>query len=163
MSFLNRHIKDLAKKYVKNNDKNSDKPQHIKTCRQYNENCHCELFSFLQNYQKERLSQKVRTISEMCIQLQLIFDAIVERDNAQLKRRLLDNSWYDVNSWNEDGITALHFACIIGDEQCVITLLENGACKLTEDIRGRTPLYYAKLMEHENCKIILERAEQLKF
>ena len=162
MSVFSRALENLAKRYVKNDDKKPDKPQHIQTCRQYNENCHCELFSFLQNYQEERLSQKVLTISQKCMQLQLIFDAILEKDNAQLKYLLLDNSWYDINSWNEDGITALHFACIIGCGQCVIILLEHGACKCIKDIRERTPLHYAELMEHENCKIILERAEQLK-
>ena len=162
MSFLNRYIKNLAKKCLKSNDKISDKSQQMKTCKQHDENCYCELFSFLKNDQKKRLSQKILTIREKSIQLQHIFDAIVERDDVQLKRLLLGNSWYDINSWNEDGITALHFACIVGSEQCVITLLENGACKFMEDIRGRSPLHYAKLMERENCKIILERAEQLK-
>ena len=160
MSLIKRKMKDLAKRYVKSSDNKCNKFQRIKTCREGSENCLCECISFLQNFYKRKCHQQVLTIKEKSIQLEHIFDAILEKDSIELKYILLQNSWYDINSLNEDGITTLHFASIVGDEQCILILLEYGACKYNEDIRGRTALHYAKLMEHENCQYILQRRKQ---
>ena len=160
MSFIKRKIKDLAKRYVRSNNNKYNKLQRIKTCRKGSKNCLCECISFLQNHHKRKCHQQVLTIKEKSIQLGHMFDAILEKNSIELKYILLQNSWYDINSLNEDGITTLHFASIVGDEQCILTLLEYGACKYNEDIRGRTALHYAILMEHENCQDILQRRKQ---
>ena len=157
MSFIKRKIKDLAKQCVKSNSNKSNKIQRIKTCREGSKNCLCECISFLHNYHKRKCHQQVLTIKEKSIQLEHIFDAILEKNSMELKYVLLQNSWYDINSLNEDGITTLHIASIVGDEQCILTLLEYGACKYNADIRGKTALHYAKLMEHETCQYILQR------
>lgn len=79
--------------------------------------------------------------------LSLTFFAI-QYKNVQLLEEVLERSLLDVNQHNEDGITATHFAAIVGSTDCISVLQQYGCCVNVLDIRGQTPLYYAKMMEN---------------
>ena len=77
----------------------------------------------------------------------VIFSAIYYRDKTLLKELLCSHS-IDVNSLNEDGISAMHFAAIVESVQCMQVLLEYGAFLESVDLRGQTPMHYALIMEN---------------
>ena len=76
--------------------------------------------------------------------LTMIFYAIQNNDTELLKNVLL--RFNHVNELNEDGISAIHFASIVGRTTCVKMLVENGANVHNTDERGRTALQYAITM-----------------
>ena len=61
--------------------------------------------------------------------------------------------YHDINTLNEDGKTALHMACEVGQYEIVSFLLDSGADTTILDDDGRDALNYAKLSG--NKKIIL--------
>jgi len=63
----------------------------------------------------------------------------------------------DVNEKDEDGRSALHFACGYGEIECARILLEAGATVDILDATKNTPLHYAAgYGEKESCELLLE-------
>ena len=77
-----------------------------------------------------------------------IFFAI-HSNNPELLDNILRASNIDVNELNEDGVSALHFASIVGCIRCLKILVQFGGCLKNEDIRGRAPLDYAASMDRK--------------
>lgn len=78
---------------------------------------------------------------------QVLFEAIQYKDTT-----LLDNVFdsypnLDINTFNEDGIAAIHFAAMVGSTQCISLMVENGADINLRDIRGNPPIHYAISMK----------------
>lgn len=90
------------------------------------------------------LDENERTLNSLIF---VIFSAIYYRDKTLLKELLCSHS-IDVNSLNEDGISAMHFAAIVESVQCMQVLLEYGAFLESVDLRGQTPMHYALVMEN---------------
>lgn len=90
------------------------------------------------------LDEEERSLNSMIF---VIFSAIYYRDKTLLKELLCSHS-IDVNNLNEDGISAMHFAAIVGSVQCMQVLLEHGAFLESVDLRGQTPMHYAFIMEN---------------
>ncbi|CAG7823580.1 unnamed protein product [Allacma fusca] len=65
--------------------------------------------------------------------------ACASNDKAQVARMVRDG--YDINAVDEDGITALHQACIDDNFEMVEFLLDNGADVNISDNEGWTPLH----------------------
>ena len=78
--------------------------------------------------------------------LQLMFYAVQYNDTTLLKN-ILRQSSKDINTLNEDGISALHFAAMVGNHDCIRLLHDYGACLNLMDVRGQLPLHYALMMD----------------
>ncbi|CAG9463685.1 unnamed protein product [Pedinophyceae sp. YPF-701] len=63
--------------------------------------------------------------------------------DAEALEKLLKEKDVDVNKRDEEGRTALHFACGYGEKKCAELLLEAGADVECQDDNKNTPLHYA--------------------
>jgi len=65
----------------------------------------------------------------------------------------------EINSQNENGLTALHIAAHEGHKASVEMLLHYNACTTILDAEGNTPLVYAKAQKHEAIIALLQHPE----
>lgn len=65
----------------------------------------------------------------------------------------------DVNSSNQSGNTALHWASLTGQSECVDYLITKGADVLKENIFGKTPFDEAVARDHKVCCELLVKEE----
>jgi len=71
---------------------------------------------------------------------------------------LVDEAGLAVDEADEDGHTALHWACDAGHMEVARCLLEYGAAPNTQNVDGSTPLHMACVCEHyELARMLLER------
>ena len=57
---------------------------------------------------------------------------------ARSTKRLIDSGRVDVNEQDESGMTALHYAAVLGARHCVRVLVNSGKCDyLIKDNKGR--------------------------
>ena len=80
----------------------------------------------------------------------------VQYKNTELLKEILKRIDIDVNQLNEDGISVLHFAAIVGGEDCIKMLRQYGGCVNTLDVRGQTPIYYAQMMNNREAAQVLK-------
>lgn len=73
-----------------------------------------------------------------------------------LAQRKEFNLSLDLDIQDEQGRTALHFCCALGNVEGVKALLAAGACKSSLDKQGRTPFAYTKLTERAVRHILTE-------
>ena len=84
---------------------------------------------------------------DKCYILKLIFFAI-QYDNTDLLLQICAQSQMNLNVLNVDGVSALHFAVIVGSHKCMEILKQHGACLNFKDIRGQIPMHY---YQAESC------------
>jgi ankyrin repeat protein len=65
----------------------------------------------------------------------------------------------DINSANQSGNTALHWASLTGQSECVDYLITKGADVLKENIFCKTPFDEAVARDHKVCCEILVKEE----
>ena len=63
-----------------------------------------------------------------------------------------------MNASDGMGITSLMYAAIMGDENCIYTLITLGADVKAVARTGKTALMFAKEAEHKGCVTLLQRA-----
>ena len=68
---------------------------------------------------------------------------------------LKNPSYFSVHACDKDGLSALHFACIAGNDPCVKLLIAKGADVSLRDKLGQTPLFKACQQGHLNVLRIL--------
>ena len=88
--------------------------------------------------------------------LSLMFYAI-QYKNSELLEEILSSTEMDTNLLNEDGISASHFAAIVGCTHSLRILRKYGSCLNIHDIRGQTPIYYARMMEKHEAVTALKQ------
>ncbi|WP_297277825.1 ankyrin repeat domain-containing protein [uncultured Brachyspira sp.] len=87
-------------------------------------------------------------------------NALILSANYPYILNLLINNNGDVNSSDNSGKTALHYACSAGDLYSVRLLIKSGADIHKRDILGKTILMYA--VENENMELIKYLVENVK-
>jgi len=66
------------------------------------------------------------------------FIGSVKLGYAGTTKRLIDSGTVDVNQQDEKGMTALHYAAVLGSRHCVRVLVNSGKCDyLIKDNQGR--------------------------
>ena len=81
----------------------------------------------------------------------------VQRGDVHRCRMLLDEARLAVDEADEDGHTALHWACDAGHMEVARCLLEYGAAPNAQNVDGSTPLHMACVCEHlELARMLLE-------
>ena len=72
---------------------------------------------------------------------------------------LVETVQVDVNRANNSGNTALHWASLTGQSECVHYLISKGADVLRENTFGKTPFDEAIARDHKECCEILVKEE----
>lgn len=80
------------------------------------------------------------------------FNACVDKDISEIERFI---ETIDVNDREDDGITFLHTAIMVGCEEAVKLILRKGMDPNSTEDGGFTPLHYAAMKGHENCLYFL--------
>lgn len=112
--------------------------------------CNCAV-----NMNKKDSKNKYEDKDEEYI-LNLLFFAI-QYKNTDLIAELCESLRMNLNILNEDGISPLHFAAIVGAPDCIEILREYGACCNMLDVRGQKPIYYANMMESQETVLSLNK------
>jgi len=77
----------------------------------------------------------------------MLFESIQYADIPMLHNVMESYSNLNIDTLNEDGIAAIHFAAMAGSTRCIEPLMKYGANINLEDIRGNPPLHYAFSMQ----------------
>ena len=82
----------------------------------------------------------------------------VQRGDVHQCRMLIDEAGLAVDEADDDGHTALHWACDAGHMEVARCLLEYGAAPDAQNVDGSTPMHMACVCEHhELARLLLER------
>lgn len=104
---------------------------------------------------KDSRKKYVKKDEETILDL-LIF--AIHFNDSELVARLCEKFRMNLNISNEDGISPLHFAAIVGSNECIEILREYGACSNLLDVRGQKPIYYATLMDNNDTVLSLKKS-----
>jgi len=99
---------------------------------------------------------KLLKVRRKCQRMNLLFEAIRRRDQADVHRRLNGGDIL-VNETNSNNRGALHVACSEGDLGIVKLLLETGADPQMVDVFGNTPLNDAVRHKHDDVAAYLRK------
>lgn len=80
-----------------------------------------------------------------------LHQAVINNDIENVRARLMASSPF-VDMKDDSGKTALHLACIDGDQEISKLLISNGASLLIRDSSGKIPFFYA--CEHGRMEIV---------
>jgi len=114
-----------------------------------------EVVKLLRKFKKDET--KTRDEVRMALRVTL-FEAISNGEVSEVREILLKNPTQNVNFQNEAGLTALHCACLDGDDSVACILLSHPGVGVNQkDNDGNTPFMVACLSGKTSCARLLLR------